>query len=213
MLLRPHLQILRRGRRVGGRSVSNGMSSVSNFKTLGESIFATKSLGSFTVEESIQQFAITFDALLIGHEGGVTSLSWAPQQIETSTRQVPPTLLSTSTDSSLILWSPSHTLFASSSDATAAPSLWINRQRFGDVGGQRFGGFVGGIWAHTKRGDEAMAWGWGGGWRRWRTIPANYSEGGVDTDEWMEVGAVGGHNGPVKDVDWSPEGDYFMSVG
>jgi len=198
---------------VGGRSVSNGMSSVSNFKTLGESIFATKSLGSFTVEESIQQFAITFDALLIGHEGGVTSLSWAPQQIETSTRQVPPTLLSTSTDSSLILWSPSHTLFASSSDATAAPSLWINRQRFGDVGGQRFGGFVGGIWAHTKRGDEAMAWGWGGGWRRWRTIPANYSEGGVDTDEWMEVGAVGGHNGPVKDVDWSPEGDYFMSVG
>lgn len=213
MLLRSHLQILRRGRKVGGRSVLSGMSSVSNSKILGESIFVTKSRGSFTVAESIQQFAITFDALLIGHEGAVTSLSWAPQQTESSTRQVPSTLLSTSTDSSLILWSPSDTLFASSSNATAAPSLWINRQRFGDVGGQRLGGFVGGIWVHSKRGDEVMAWGWSGGWRRWRTMPSDYSEGGVDTDEWVEVGAIGGHNGPVKDIDWSPEGDYFMSVG
>lgn len=164
-------------------------------------------------DTGIQQFAITFDALLIGHEGAVTSLSWAPQQTESSTRQVPSTLLSTSTDSSLILWSPSDTLFASSSNATAAPSLWINCQRFGDVGGQRLGGFVGGIWVHSKRGDEVMAWGWSGGWRRWRTMPSDYSEGGVDTDEWVEVGAIGGHNGPVKDIDWSPEGDYFMSVG
>ena len=166
----------------------------------------------FTVAGSIQQYTITFDALLIGHEGGVTSLSWAPQQIETGTSQ-PPTLLSTSTDSSLILWSPSDALFASSSDATTAPSLWINRQRFGDLGGQRLGGFVGGIWAHTERGDEALAWGWGGGWRRWRSIPAGCVDGGIGNDEWIEVGAIGGHGGPVKDVDWSPEGEYFTSVG
>ncbi|KAL4081815.1 WD40-repeat-containing domain protein [Scleroderma yunnanense] len=161
-------------------------------------------------DTGVQQYAITFDALLIGHEGGVTSLSWAAEQMNTGARQLPPTLLSTSTDSSLILWSPSDTLFTPSSDAAAAPSLWINRQRFGDVGGQRLGGFVGGIWAHTKRGDEAMAWGWHGGWRRWWTAPANYTGEG---DEWHEIGAIGGHNGPVKDIEWSPEGEYFTSVG
>ena len=35
----------------------------------------------------------------------------------------------------------------------------------------------------------------------------------IGNDEWIEVGAIGGHGGPVKDVDWSPEGEYFTSVG
>ncbi|CDO74012.1 hypothetical protein BN946_scf185043.g61 [Trametes cinnabarina] len=89
-----------------------------------------------SIQQSQQLFTVTFDALLIGHEAGVTALSWRPQNSPDDT----PTLLSTSTDSSLILWSPS-TVLTSASDGT---TLWINRQRFGDVGGQRLGGFVGG---------------------------------------------------------------------
>ncbi|KAF9226501.1 WD40 repeat-like protein [Gyrodon lividus] len=160
----------------------------------------------------IQQYAITFDALLIGHEAGVTSVAWAPSPHPVS-RAAPPlqTLLSTSTDSSLILWSPSQAFHSfSSSDATAG-SIWINRQRFGDIGGQRLGGFVGGLWARTTRGDEAMAWGWNGGWRRWKSVQAN--GGNAEIDQWREVGAIGGHNGSVGDLDWSPAGEYVVSVG
>ena len=142
---------------------------------------------------------MTFDALLVGHEAGVTSLFW---RMDTTTI---PTLLSTSVDSSVILWSPSMIL---DSENHGSASIWINRQRFGDVGGQRLGGFVGGLWAQT--GTEVLAWGWAGGWRRWR-----YTSKGKDMSEeqWDEVGAITGHNGPVKGLDWSPDGEYLISAG
>lgn len=148
---------------------------------------------------STQQFSVTFDALLVGHEAGVTSLSWRSNTTSIST----PTLLSTSTDSSLILWSPSSAITSSAQDPGS--SIWINRQRFGDVGGQRLGGFVGGLW--SRHATEAMAWGWAGGWRRWRCI----SNG--TNDIWSEIGAISGHNGPVKGIDWSPRGEYLISAG
>ncbi|KAF8138550.1 WD40-repeat-containing domain protein [Boletus edulis] len=136
----------------------------------------SKDLGS-------QQYAVTFDALLIGHEAGQALPS-------------PQTLLSSSTDSSLILWSPSQILHSASSRDATAGSIWINRQRFGDVGGQRLGGFVGGLWTRTTQGDEVLGWGWNGG-----------------TTQWREIGAISGHSGPVKDLDWSPAGEYIISVG
>ena len=142
---------------------------------------------------------MTFDALLVGHEAGVTSLSW---RMDTATI---PTLLSTSTDSSVILWSPSIILDSENHEST---SMWINRQRFGDVGGQRLGGFVGGLWAQT--GTEALAWGWAGGWRRWR---CNSKGKDMSEEQWNEVSAITGHNGPVKGLDWSPEGEYLISAG
>ncbi|TFY72495.1 hypothetical protein EVG20_g495 [Dentipellis fragilis] len=160
---------------------------------------------------SPQQFSITFDALLVGHEAGITSLSWRP--FITSTE---PTLLSTSTDSSLILWSPSSLAIPSQDGTDGNASLWINRQRFGDVGGQRLGGFVGGLW--VSRGNEAMAWGWSGGWRRWRCeTPATTEGAAPDTDlekeVWTEIGAISGHAGPVKGISWSPGGEYLISAG
>ena len=151
------------------------------------------------LQSSTQQFSVTFDALLVGHEAGVTSLSWRKDAATF------PTLLSTSTDSSVILWSPSTILDSENSDST---SLWINRQRFGDVGGQRLGGFVGGLWAQS--GTEALAWGWAGGWRRWR---CNSIRKDMSEEQWNEVSAVTGHNGPVKGLDWSPEGEYLISAG
>ena len=147
---------------------------------------------------------MTFDALLVGHEAGVTSLSWRPQNPSSNL----PTLLSTSTDSSLILWSPS-TVLTSSTDGT---SLWINRQRFGDVGGQRLGGFVGGLWALD--GKDALAWGWNGGWRRWRCMSDNSASPAGDSalEEWSEVGAITGHRASVQSVAWSPDGEYLLST-
>ncbi|KAJ7179931.1 WD40-repeat-containing domain protein [Mycena crocata] len=149
-------------------------------------------------QASPPQYSITFDALLVGHEAGVTFLSWRP-----TTRASSPTLLSTSTDSSLILWSP--TAIRSSSEE-GSTSIWISRQRFGDVGGQRLGGFVGGLWG--QNGDEALAWGWSGGWRRWRCALTSKSD-----EVWGEIGAVMGHSGPIKSIDWSPNGEYLISAG
>ncbi|TFY65115.1 hypothetical protein EVJ58_g2181 [Rhodofomes roseus] len=159
-----------------------------------------------TGENSTRQFSITFDALLIGHEAGVTSLSWRPPQQSSSI----PTLLSTSTDSSLILWSPS-TIITSAVDGASSTSIWINRQRFGDIGGQRLGGFVGGLW--TRGGMEASAWGWSGGWRRWRCTPGGDTAiPSVQNETWVEVGAISGHNAPVRGLSWSPGGEYLLSA-
>ncbi|KAG1874502.1 WD40-repeat-containing domain protein [Suillus subalutaceus] len=146
-----------------------------------------------------QQYSITFDALLIGHEAGITSLSWSASNAS---------LLSTSTDSSVIIWAPSSIVSTAYSSSTS--SIWINIQRFGDVGGQRLGGFTGGLWSNG--GAEAMAWGWSGGWRRWRRIRSD-GHGGAAGEEWEEVGAISGHSGAVKGLDWSPKGDYLVSVG
>ncbi|EGO01971.1 hypothetical protein SERLA73DRAFT_49584 [Serpula lacrymans var. lacrymans S7.3] len=157
-------------------------------------------------DQGSQQFSITFDALLIGHEAGITSLSWRPTTSNPQADQRP-TLLSTSTDSSVILWSPSNVITSSQDGST---SIWINRQRFGDIGGQRLGGFIGGLW--SKKGTEAMAWGWSGGWRRWRCDDEKMP-GSEGIDNWSEIGAVGGHSGPIKDLDWSPKGEYLISVG
>lgn len=85
--------------------------------------------------------------------------------------------------------------------------LWINLQRFGDVGGQRLGGFVGGLWADS--GCEVLGWGWSGSWRRWRCVST--LDGHSDT--WEEIGALTGHQGVVKSIAWSPHGDYLLSTG
>lgn len=148
---------------------------------------------------STQQFSIIFDALLVGHEAGVTSLAWR-------TSPMGDTLLSTSTDSSLILWSP---VSVQSGSNGGSSSLWINQQRFGDLGGQRLGGFVGGLW--TADGSEVLAWGWSGGWRRWRCVQTSGDSAGNEI--WTEVGALTGHVGSVKGIAWSPEGEYLISTG
>ncbi|THH12348.1 hypothetical protein EW145_g55 [Phellinidium pouzarii] len=157
-------------------------------------------------EGSMIQFSLTFDALLIGHEAGITSLVWRPSPSDSSPL---PMLLSTSTDSSLILWAPSPITGSAGGEST---SLWINQQRFGDIGGQRLGGFVGATWA--RNGFDALAWGWGGGWRRWRSqTETGSTESRHFSERWMEVNAISGHNGPVHGVSWSPDGEYLISTG
>lgn len=35
----------------------------------------------------------------------------------------------------------------------------------------------------------------------------------MSEEQWDEVSAITGHNGPVKGLDWSPEGEYVISAG
>lgn len=159
---------------------------------------------------SQRQFSLTFDALLVGHEAGVTSVSWQP-------RKSSETLLSTSTDSSLILWSPSDVPVAPPHDSASSPtmikaSLWMIRQRFGDVGGVKPGGFVGGLWA--RGGKEVLGFGWNGSWRRWRDTSQllDGDDDVVEAGSWVETPAVLGHCAPVRGLGWDPEGKYLIST-
>lgn len=145
-----------------------------------------------------RQYTIVFDALLISHEASVTSLVWRPRARVDEI----PTLLSSSVDASLILWSPTALNVTSPTQQT---SLWINRHRFGDLGGGKAGGFVGCLWA--KGGQEVLTWGWNGGWRRWI---ARSNDGGEEL--WSEGLAVTGHSGPVKGLAWAPGGEYFITA-
>ncbi|PVF97247.1 WD40 repeat-like protein, partial [Serendipita vermifera] len=138
--------------------------------------------------ERPQKFHMTFDSLLIGHDAGVTGVAWNPNP-------TPPLLLSTATDASVILWSLS-TVGSSGSEKN---QLWINQYRFGDVGGQRFGGFVGGFWITPS---HLCAWGWNGGLRQW------HSKNG----EWKEKRSITGHAAPVHGIDWEPQGRYLISA-
>lgn len=147
-------------------------------------------------------FFLTFDALLIGHDAGITSLSWLKIS---SPSQKSLVLLSTSVDSSLIIWSPSSQ--EATSDSSIPPSIWVTRQRFGDVGGQRYGGFVGGLW--SVDGKEVMAWGWNGSWRRWKRIISSTAS----QESWEEIGALTGHQGTIRSVAWAPNGEYLISSG
>lgn len=132
-------------------------------------------------------YSLAFDALLVGHEASVNSVSWRPGSA-TNTQ-----LLSSSTDASLIIWEPID---------SGAGAIWGSVQRFGDVGGQRAGGFVGALWINS---GEVAGWGWSGGWRHWRR-----TEG--DKEAWSEINAPTGHNGPVRGLAWAPEGEYIVST-
>lgn len=110
--------------------------------------------------------------------------------------------MSTSTDSSVILWAQMSTSLTNQS-----ASLWISKQRFGDVGGQRLGGFVGGLW--SCNGSDVLAWGWNGNWRRWRCRTDSNSH---EEEKWAEIAGISGHNGPVRSIDWASHGAYLMST-
>ncbi|WVF71999.1 hypothetical protein IAT40_006810 [Kwoniella sp. CBS 6097] len=140
------------------------------------------------------RYNITLEALLVGHESGLTNVHWSPAS-PTSTSSSPPVLLSSASDNSLIIWTPS-------SASTSTDGIWVPEHRFGAIGGRGLS-FYGAIWG--KDGKSVLASGWNGGWEQW--VQSEDGSGG-----WEVKAGLNGHHGEVQSVAWDPRGEYLLSV-
>ncbi|KAK4684880.1 elongator complex protein 2, partial [Tremellales sp. Uapishka_1] len=138
-------------------------------------------------KSGFSRFNITLEALLMGHESGLTNVRWSPSPS--------PSLLSSASDNSLIIWTPSETTSA------MQDGIWIPEHRFGAIGGRGLA-FYGAIWG--QGGKSVMAGGWNGGWERW--VEENKGE-------WSPATGTTGHHGAVKSLTWDPKQEYLISVG
>lgn len=138
----------------------------------------------------IYRYKLNFEALLLGHDSWVTGLHWHPPQFEKDLKSFtqPQYLLSASADKSMILWSPQS-------------GLWTNERRFGEFGTGGLG-FFGGLW--SPDGQHVFAHGLNGSVHRWKKD----NQSGL----WNPELAITGHGGPVKDVEWDPCYEYFLSA-
>jgi elongator complex protein 2 len=141
-----------------------------------------------TLTKPSGSFSCSSEAVLFGHENWVTGLRWRP-----STGRAPKpqgtTLLSTSADQSMIIW-----------EVDPSTSLWMPKERFGDLSGIG-GGFFGASWG--KDGCSVLAHDWGGSFRIWRLN---------DGETWVPAVGIGGHFAAVRSLDWEPEGTFLVSV-
>lgn len=145
------------------------------------------------LEASDLTYSLTFEALLLGHEDWVYTLSW---RYDAEHLQ----LLSASADNSLALWEPE-----------ANSGVWVCTTRLGELNTQKgsttatgsTGGFWIGLWSPT--GEHIVCLGRTGSWRIW-----NYNR---NLARWVQGIGICGHTKPVTDIAWAKDGTYLLSVG
>ncbi|PWN21550.1 WD40 repeat-like protein [Microstroma glucosiphilum] len=169
---------------------------------------------------SMGTWAVSFDALLTGHESWVTGVRWQPPilSLDDKTDQ-PAALLSSSVDNSIILWTPSvssttstksRLIYPSLSSKDATSSLWLPSQRFGELGVAGAGalGMFGALWTpnwHSSGSKQLiLSHAWAGAIHLWGFDEKN--------NKWESAPAVTGHSLPVKSARWAPEGDWFLTA-
>ena len=139
-------------------------------------------------------YLLTFEALLLGHEDWIFSLSW---RLQTQ----PPLLqlLSASADNSVAIW-----------EADSASDFWVCNVRLGELSLQKgsttatgsTGGFWRGLWSPT--GKEIISLVGTGSWRLWK----NDSGKG----QWLQSLGVCGHTKAVTALSWAENGAYLLST-
>lgn len=138
-------------------------------------------------------YALTFEALLLGHEDWIYTVAW---QIDGKRLR----LLSASADNSLAFWEPE-----------ASSGIWVCTTRLGEVSAQKgsttatgsIGGFWIGLW--SSNGENVVSLGRTGSWRLW-----TYDK---DLGRWIQGIGISGHTKPVTDVVWAKDGTYLLSTG
>ncbi|PMB67808.1 Elongator complex protein 2 [Beauveria bassiana] len=140
-----------------------------------------------------QDFSVTFEALLLGHEDWIYSARWHTRTDGTLQ------LLSTSADNSLAIW-----------EADPTSGIWVSAVRLGEISREKgattatgsTGGFWTGLW--SPDGTSVACLGRTGSWRRWVHDAAE--------DAWRPCVAVSGHTKAVTGIAWSKGGEYLLST-
>ena len=147
----------------------------------------------FKLETSQKAYSVSFEALLLGHEDWIYTVSW---RLDEDSLQ----LLSASADSSLAIW-----------ECEQSSGVWVCVTRLGEIGVQKgsttatgsTGGFYIGLW--SPDGKKLVSLGRTGSWRLW-----NYER---DQDRWLQGVGISGHTKSVAAVAWSKDGSYLLSTG
>ncbi|ANB15839.1 Elongator subunit ELP2 [Sugiyamaella lignohabitans] len=135
------------------------------------------------------KYTLTFEALLMGHDDWIYEVSWHPSKLE---------LLSASSDSTLMFWSPD-----------ASSGIWICSTRLGDVsikGASTATGASGGFWnaLWLDDGYSVATIGRTGSWRIWSLECTN--------NNWVSQISISGHVRAVTDISWEDSGAYLLST-
>eukprot|EP00730_Choanoeca_flexa_P000510 TRINITY_DN10227_c0_g1_i5.p1 TRINITY_DN10227_c0_g1~~TRINITY_DN10227_c0_g1_i5.p1 ORF type:complete len:793 (+),score=117.30 TRINITY_DN10227_c0_g1_i5:2-2380(+) len=133
---------------------------------------------------SVLTYKLKLESLLIGHEGHVYGLDWAP-----NSKEAEPVLLSSSADKTILLWKYDD-----------ESGVWIDDVRLGEVGGTTLG-FFGAVF--SPQADCILAHGYQGALHMW----CKESE-----HTWSPQVVVGGHFQSVRELAWAPSGNYLVSV-
>lgn len=148
---------------------------------------------AYKLKTSQNSYSVTFEALLLGHEDWIYTISWRLGEERLQ-------LLSASADNSLAIWEPE-----------LSSGVWLCTTRLGEISAQKgsttatgsTGGFYIGLW--SPNGEKLISLGRTGSWRMW-----NYDR---DQHRWLQGNGVSGHTKAVADVTWAKDGSYLLSTG
>jgi len=159
------------------------------------------SLGSrgLILDFSGVQILVVLESVLSGHDNWVMNARWQPASKRTlpdgrRVRHQALSLLSASTDKSMLVWSPS------------LQSVWHHEVRVGTMGGHTLG-FYG--CAFSPSGEAILAHGYSGSLHLWRQVPDESGE----SKRYMPAVTVSGHAGSVNDMSWDAQGEYLYTTG
>nr|XP_058967609.1 elongator complex protein 2-like [Pocillopora verrucosa]XP_058967610.1 elongator complex protein 2-like [Pocillopora verrucosa] len=154
----------------------------------------TSNVFSVINEGSSKDFSVVLESVLTGHEGWIYGVHWHPaiRRGDGSFTQ-PMSLLSASMDKTLIVWAPDK-----------ESGVWLEKVRVGEVGGTTLG-FYGAVF--SPDGQSIVGHGYLGAFHLWNNVAYECEE------RWEPGVTVGGHFGPVQDIDWDPiDGQFLVSV-
>ena len=144
------------------------------------------------IHNSSASAAVTFEALLVGHEDWIFTASW--RRVKGKLK-----LLSSSADNSLAIW-----------ECDETSGIWLCSTRLGEISAQKgsttatgsTGGFSTGLWSPC--GDNVLSLGRTGSWRLWQ-----HEE---ETDRWVQGIGISGHFQSITSIAWAKDGSYLLST-
>ena len=169
--------------------------------------------------------AVSLEALLLGHEEAVTSLTWRPNQTTTTNKKEKPCLLSSSMDRTILLWMEEKD--EEDEGGNGGGGVWVPISRVGSAGGILGGsigaslmGFVDATFSPTDA-TRIVGHGYGGSIHFWtQVLPEKKNESAVNAIEAEKIEEVETEEkiedetleeeediNPPQAFEWAPPGD------